>query len=262
MMEEDGGTLIAAPPDTHDNDEAERIFTEALTNLQDAAKSALGKSVPIVALTIPRHFNTSTWRSVFAAATKVAPQIEQPWQLVPLAHAARLAYAMTSCEGLNITGGECDMEEGLHEIMFLDRGSDSLELSVADFTEQITSVEHHLRLTGLSEDESENSMKVREALENLTSRAFVAESPRKNRFESLRAIIISGDASPSAIQALHVEVRRISGLENSIVRSSIDPMFVGAVGAAHQAMLFALNPEELQDTNCPGHAPDFVHDEL
>ena len=59
-----------------------------------------------------------------------------------------------------------------------------------------------------------------------------------------------------------MEVTRIFGLNNSIVRSSIDPIFVGAIGAAHQAMFFALNPEELQDHTCPGHAAEFVHDEL
>ena len=156
MMEDDGGTLISAPPDTHDTDEAERIFTEALTNIQDAAESALGESIPIMALTVPHHFNTSTWRSVLAAATKVAPQIEQPWQLVPWAHAARLAYGLTSCEALDMANSECDMKEDQHEIIFLDRGSDSLELSAADFDEHITDLEHHLRVTGLGEDDAES----------------------------------------------------------------------------------------------------------
>ena len=46
-------------------------------------------------------------------------------------------------------------------------------------------------------------------------------------------------------------------------RDSIDPLYVGAVGTAYQATIFALNPDLLQDDEpCPPLGNEPEHDEL
>ena len=82
-------------------------------------------------------------------------------------------------------------------------------------------------------------------------------------FEFLRAIILSGEASSSDLDQMRDLIRKIlpSKLHGKI-RDSIDPRYIGAIGAAYQASIFARDPKILVDQEFVRASDLPTHEEL
>lgn len=79
--------------------------------------------------------------------------------------------------------------------------------------------------------------------------------------ESLHAIVFSGDAGPRAFSSVKKSIASI--LPGVPIKDSIDPLYVGAVGAAEMAKKQVEDPSLLED-NIKGYVPADPpsHDEL
>ncbi|PGH15968.1 hypothetical protein AJ79_02135 [Helicocarpus griseus UAMH5409] len=206
----------------------------------------------ITFISIPEHFNTSAYDAVVEAGSNENGLI-QSWQIRRFFSVARLAYGLNSCQGFGLTEpGSCDIEEGPHYAMFIDYNRDYMDLLIADMTEFFFVVEGKerlgnlgaQRLDGLSgEAVDEYRDEVRHAIQAFVKRSF--PEPDDSGLAFLRAVVISGEAPRPAFSNVHDAI--INTLPNHKIYDSIDPLFVGAVGAAQWAKLHVLRPELLKD---------------
>ncbi|KAL9036534.1 MAG: hypothetical protein Q9180_004245 [Flavoplaca navasiana] len=68
-----------------------------------------------------------------------------------------------------------------------------------------------------------------------------------NWWDTVRAVVISGDASQSGLQRLRSCVDNALGQHHDKIRDSIDPLYVEAMGAAQRGQHQVLNPRFLDD---------------
>ena len=76
---------------------------------------------------------------------------------------------------------------------------------------------------------------------------------------------MSGEAPSSAMDVVHHAVAgALSGSRRSLIRDQIDPVFVGAIGAAYRARTFVERAELWadDDDHDHDHGPIYGHDEL
>lgn len=86
-----------------------------------------------------------------------------------------------------------------------------------------------------------------------------------DRFEDLHAVVFSGEASFAAMEKIRkIIVEELPDIAKTKSRSSIDPRYVAAAGAAFQARLFGLDPSWLEDPDEGSHQIEVSgsHDEL
>jgi hypothetical protein len=81
------------------------------------------------------------------------------------------------------------------------------------------------------------------------------------KFEALRAIVFGGDAPSQTFEMLRTIVSDVLPGQVGLIRDTIDPLYVGAIGAAEWAKLQVQNPSIL--ANIITVSPeDGRHDEL
>lgn len=257
--------LVPAPPETHDPEQAQSLFTAALRSIRKEASNALHHPVEIATVTRPRHFNDSSKGAVIDAVMQIEPSIKQPWRVIDSVNAARLAYGLDSCAGLGLEENACDMEEGLHLVIFVEYNEKYLELTVAEVAEDTFGVDGQIRLHALGAaaldfrpSKDTHYQRVRDALQ-----AFMADRhltpDHYHKWSSLRAVVISGDAPESAIGDLLRWIPAVLGVHKDKIRNSIDPQYIGAVGAAHRGRHQVLTPGFFDDIDSSNIVP---HDEL
>jgi hypothetical protein len=124
---------------------------------------------------------------------------------------------------------------------------DALELKVADVTEYGAFSEYRARVS-LADDDERNLSKIGNALTKLTqSSTFVDEQVQFDRFHFLRAIAVSGEVLQPSMEELHNALVEAFPDQESKIRDNINPLYVGAVGAAFKARWFTLHPEVFRD---------------
>ncbi len=90
-----------------------------------------------------------------------------------------------------------------------------------------------------------------------------AELPLAWDSEFLRAIVFSGEAPAHAFERVRDIVKELLPGQDHKIRDTIDPMHVGAVGAAEWAKLQVDDPRILKDiTTVTWFGDDEAHDDL
>lgn len=228
-----------------------------------AVSNALGEETLINPLCVPNHFNDTSVRSVFNCVEDVDLPTHQSTQVIRWLNAACLAYGLNSCQAFGLNRKDCDIDDGPHEIVHVDYQLDLLELKAADVTEYCAFLEQHTRLSLI--DDGENILlKNRHALTKFAqSSVLVPTNPDLGHFKYLKAIVVSGETLQlSMAQIRSALVEAFPGQESKI-RDSINPLYVGAVGAAFQARYFTLHLEALKDDeNSVSHGGNSGHSEL
>lgn len=283
-----GDSLVPAPPDTHGPQGAQSIFASAIHHIKAAASTALHQPVEIATVSRPRYLNDSSAEAVINAALEIEPTIKQPWQVIDSINAARLAYRLDTCEGLGLDLGTCDMEDGVHRVLFVEYNIRYLELVVAEVTDQTCGVKGQVRLPKLGAgqvsrlvDEAEwldlldttpitetpitdtNSKQkhykdVQDALQAiLEDHGYISETDKEWNFT--RAIVISGDAPSHAFDDLSDSYSPVFGEHNDKIRHSLNPFYVGAIGAARRGRHQMVTPGFLDDMDAPRYP---IHEEL
>lgn len=271
---QEGDSLVPAPPDTHNEEHARIIFTEALVSLSKAAERNLGdQKVPIGAVSAPQYFNDSSRGAVMLALQSVEPELRQLYQVVVGSHAIRLAYGLDSCEAFGFGGQRCDIEDGTHYVLVVEFEKRYLQLSLLDVASDTVGTLNRTRFNelgeeeGVTQDSGEDEAHYRHIQDEL--RAFMVNSdvgPKQKKEDFLQAVIVSGEASDESIEHLRRLIKELLDDQGkcNILRETVQPAFVSAVGAAYQSMLWVKSPELLDDvldTNIDDFAGE-VHDEL
>ena len=90
-----------------------------------------------------------------------------------------------------------------------------------------------------------------------------------NVLQYLRAVVLSGEASDKAMQEMRSALATALPQYQDKSRVTLDPHWVGAIGAAQRARHIVLNPEFMESAiHCPGCRDDdldwegWVRDEL
>lgn len=220
---------------------------------------------------------------------EVEPSIKQPWQIIDSINAARLAYGLDTYGGLGLNAETCNLEDDLHLIIFIEYNEMFLELSLAGVTEDTCDIKGQIRIDNLgsvalktkpivgtswptrlqvlfsdqplhhlNSSEETYYQKIQVALETfLIDHKVIPEN--HIRWTSIRAIVVSGDATQSAFKNLLGRLPAALGEHQDKVRFSIDPKFVGAVGAGYRGRHQILTPGFLDDNMSSNVVP---HDEL
>jgi hypothetical protein len=271
---QEGDSLVPAPPDTHNEEYARIIFTEALVSLSKAAEGNLGdQKVPIGAVSSPQYFNGSSRGAVMLALQSVEPELRQLHQVVVGSHAIRLAYGLDSCEAFGFGGQRCDIEDGTHYVLVVEFEKRYLQLSLLDVASDTVGTLNRTRFNelgeeeGVTQDSGEDEVHYRHIQDEL--RAFMVNSdvgPKQKKEDFLQAVIVSGEASDESFEHLRRLIKELLDDQGkcNILRETVQPAFVSAVGAAYQSMLWVKSPELLDDvldTNIDDFAGE-VHDEL
>lgn len=254
---QEGDSLVPAPPDTHSEEHARIIFTEALVSLVKAAERNLGdQKVAIGAVSSPQYFNGSSRGALMLALQSVEPELRQLHQVVVGSHAIRLAYGLNSCEAFGFGSQRCDIEDGTHYVLVVEFEKRYLQLSLLDVASDTVGTLNRTRFNELGEEEGvtrdsgEDEAHYKHIQDEL--RAFMVNNdvgPKQKQEDFLQAVIVSGEASDISFEYLRWLVKELLDDQgkNDILMETVQPAFVSAVGAAYQSLLWAKSPELLDD---------------
>lgn len=82
-------------------------------------------------------------------------------------------------------------------------------------------------------------------------------------FDYLRAVVLSSEALGSDMNEMRDLIRQALPSElHDKIRDSVDPGYIGAIGAAYQARIFIREPRILVDSDDGLGWESFVHEEL
>ncbi|KAK2804951.1 hypothetical protein FQN51_001044 [Onygenales sp. PD_10] len=259
----DGNSSIPISQDPSSTYEGEPIFAASLMAIKKEATRTLGESVDIRSISIPEHFNETLYGSVSNAGMKSEGGFIQPWQVRRFPQAARFAYGLNSSEGFGLEPNLCDIDNGPNYVIFVEYNREYLELSIGDVGDFTFNMVNSTRLKNLGVKVLESESHILGGYQNEYQNAiqdFISKHFRKSDaydyFQDPRAIMIGGEAPRKLFANIRDAVEAALPEHKGKIRDTIDPHFVGAVGAAQWAKRQVLQPEILKDI------PGFRHDEL
>ena len=271
---QDGDSLIPAPPDTHDEEDARIIFGEALVSVRKAAERALGdQRATIGAVSPPQYFNESSRYAVMRALQGVEPKGRQSYRVMVGSHAMRLAYRLNTCEGFGFSSQKCDIEDDTHYVLVVEFEKRHLQLSLLGGGFDTVETLNRTRYNDLGQDKggTQGSGEVEAHCRHMQDelRAFMIDNnvgPKQKKQDFLQAVIVSGEASDASFEHLRPRIEELleDQGKSGILRATVRPAFVLAVGAAYQSMVWEKSPELLIEIFDPNlvDVPRDIHDEL
>lgn len=283
------GVWKPAPPDTHGLQKATRIFATALRDVKTAVAASLGHNPRIATISQPRHLNSSSFFAVAGAAAEVEPHF-QAIQIIKFNNAARLGYNLTSCASFGLSAPECDIDNGIHFIINMEYHTSYLEIVMAEVGDLYFRIEAYARYMYLGEGAVDTkrpstwldwipgfqrSLPMNAMLKHYnTIEEKFAEFLKdheyapggQSKLDELRAVIVTGDASPFAFKSLRSAVSAALGHRKIKIVDGIEPLYVGAIGAGQRGRWQLRNPGFVDDF-MSGGVPEGAlsyreHDEL
>ena len=265
---QNGDNLDPAPPDTHSIDSATSIFTETLLAIKKAAANTLGDStVTIGGISYLDFFNDSSAQAVMDAAKAVEPTWRQPYQAMSPFQASRMAYKLNSCDGFGFDPRTChiDDEDG-YLVLLIEYEPRHLQLSLLHALSEGIVVTERARHEDLGADQQVDPGDIHYGLTQRVLPKFMLDhdiGQGQAQAKDLGAVVISGQASTDSFDHLHLPLVRNTmeqeGME-ALIKDSIDPAYVTAVGAAYRAMLWEKQPELLDPMSWETAPPLYGHD--
>ncbi|MDI1492513.1 MAG: hypothetical protein OHK93_003727 [Ramalina farinacea] len=264
----DSGNLVPAPPDTHIMSSATSIFTEALLAIKKAAADTLGDStLTIGGISYLDFFNSSSRQAVMEAAKNVEPTWRQPYQAMNPFQASRMAYKLDSCDGFGFDPRTCHMdEEDGYLVLLIEYEPCHLQFHLLDVLTEGVGVIKSARHRDLGADQHSDPRDMHFEPTQTALRKFMLDNEIGHEqawAQYLGAVVISGQASPESFDRfLRPLVRNTMEQEGreALVKDSIDPAYVPAVGAAYRAMVWEKQPEMLDPMSWETAPPLYGHE--
>jgi hypothetical protein len=251
---------------THNNIAVRAILYDALTTIKTATEKKLGHTVDIGIISQPLYFNATTSTALTDAAKEV--QTGLAGQVTRFTNAARIAYGLNSCKGFGMNASNCDINEGEHAVVVIDYNAEYLELAIGYVREDICSVRGYKRVKDLGEDHKSSSSyldDVQKVLQEFRG-AYFATFDFWDYGAHVRGVLLSGDASKSGMDEMLQSLQQAWPEQyKNRFKDSIDPMYVGAAGAARMAQIQAvrdLGPEAVTEEEKDKDDGTEDHDEL
>ncbi|CZR58727.1 uncharacterized protein PAC_08619 [Phialocephala subalpina] len=169
-------------------------------------------------------------------------------------NSARLAYDLDSYEGLGYSA-DCDIGEMDSLVLVVDYQRAYLEVSLAYATDPINMIEESYRYDGFggqgeSSPTSSELSTLEAKVKEMLAKQMKKNRPLKSNFNDVRAVVFSGEATKDGFEKVkHTLEGALPGLKNRF-RFSLDPFWVGAIGATQRGRHVALNPKSLQPPDC------------
>ena len=245
----------------------QEIFRDALTVIKAVTEKKVGHKVNIGIISQPLYFNLTTSTALTDAAKEV--QTGQAGQLTRFTNAARLAYGLNSCRGFGMNTSTCDIEQGEHSVIVVDYNKEYLEVAIAYVKGEYYSVRGYKRVKELGEDHrpsSSYSEDVQKVFQEFRG-AYFATFDFWDYGAHVRAVVLSGDASKGGMDEMRRSLAQAWPEQyKNRFKDSIDPLYVGAAGAARMGQIEALR--DLGTTQATGYEEEedddneYDHDEL
>ncbi|KAE8452093.1 hypothetical protein EG329_002259 [Mollisiaceae sp. DMI_Dod_QoI] len=207
------------------------MFIRIIKDIQSATESVLNHSTEYRSLTAPAHFvkQPSMGTLMLAAYNSHFFASDQSYQVIPLPNAARLAYDLDTCKGLEQPQG-CDVDD-----------EDYFAL-VFEYSQ------YYLHLT---DPNSKTFLDLAIAIQNFMDEmiAYLLESNIETPESKVHGIILAGEASIQGMDELKPVIEKALPRYKNRFLFDIDPGLVGVIGAAHRARQYVtehgiLNPRE------------------
>ncbi|KAJ5081650.1 hypothetical protein NUU61_009914 [Penicillium alfredii] len=257
---EDGPDLTPAPKEYLGYDEPEQaMFSDYLRQVTDHATRSLGYSIEITAAGVPSGLDGIATRHLYHALINTdASALQYGWQRLQFLDTARLAYHLDTCQSLGLASS-CNINHKSHTIFYVDYNAHYLDLWMADVTEMtLNEFVHHRAPHHKKVGDSGFGLADETMIQAI--RKFVSEQLAPEEAQ-VRAVIVSGDTS--SLDSIRDAVKdALPARLKSLLRDHIDPMFLGAFGAAHRARKYVHEPELLDDSHDHDHFRHLPHDEL
>ena len=242
----EGESLTLAPPESHDSIKTKEIFLEALSGIKSAAETALGFEIGIGVISGPQQFNGTSGSCVMDAAMEIDTTFKRPEQNRPFVSTASLVYGINSCVDMDFGNWSEYDDEDRQITMLIDYNTDYIDIAVADVSPWGVSRRWWRSLSLLERDEIHDSTAgkyegFKQALEEFVA-GYLPTTPFFDYRAHFYAIILSGEASPKAMSEIREAIASALPSLQDKLQDSIEPLYVGAVGAACWARQQVLHP--------------------
>ncbi|EFE45025.1 hypothetical protein TRV_00187 [Trichophyton verrucosum HKI 0517] len=228
---------------------------EGVIVTKEEVLNILGEPRNITAISVPQYFNDSSMGMIFSAASDIENSIRY-WQVKKQFYLGRFAYGLSSCEGFGLDPKNCNVEDDLPPIIFVDYNEEYLQIMLAEVGEFTFGDLYSVRLPSLGAKRlldnnlDEYRLELQSAIQDFKDRVSVVY------IDSVGEIVMSGEAPKPAFEIIRDAIAAVLPHHVGMIRDSIDPLFTDAVGAAEFAKILVLDPEDSHVDVCN------LHDEL
>ena len=232
-----------------------------------AADTLSDSTLTIGGISYLDFFNSSSRQAVMEAAKAVEPTWRQPYQAMNPFQASRMAYKLNSCDGFAIDPKTCHIDEGDgYLVLLISYEPRHLQFHLLDVSIEGVEITKHASYGELGADQQIDPRDKRYELTQRALRKFILDNnigQGQAWAQYLGAVIISGQASTDSFDRfLRPLVRNTLEQEGmkALIKDSIDPAYVTAVGAAYRAMLWEKQPELLDPMSWETAPPLYGHE--
>ncbi len=246
------------PPESQ-AEELSALFTHEIDAIKSDASRVLGSiTVDVKAISVPYHWNSTVQQAIFSA-TRVAN--------VPLAGIHLLLRHPQALEKAYHL--ESSIAEDDYLSLVVDYNRSYLHLLICETVKDggYALVEGQVQLPHLGEDAvskgepGQHYERISKALERfiyLTTAKDPSSSTGGLPYHNVKAVVLGGEASSEAMRRMHDVLQQIfADLGKGVLFDSLDPLYLGSMGAARAAKSQVENPKTTRDfISMPDYIPD------
>ncbi|PQE17896.1 vitamin H transporter protein [Rutstroemia sp. NJR-2017a BBW] len=246
------GTGYTRGPREYEDSQVDELLTKTFLSIKEATETKLNQQAEIVSIAYPLCISDQGYIvNLIDAAREVLPGIEDITQFQKYLHSIRQAYKLNTAEALGYPAGT-KINHQSSMLLYIDYQDSLLDVTATDIGQDITSPAQlenfKLRLRKLIDEEL----------------APPANARYSAQLEDFRYVIFSGTAPQSEFKKLHeLVIEAVPEFSDRFIKDSIDPEWVGAVGAARGARQYQVEgPYDWSNLECGVYDDEVKHDEL
>ncbi|PQE30190.1 vitamin H transporter protein [Rutstroemia sp. NJR-2017a WRK4] len=251
--------------------EANELLIKTFLSIKEATEIKLNQQAEIVSIAYPFCISDQGYIvNLIDAAREVLPGIEDITQFWKYLHSIRQAYKLKNAEALEYPAGtNTNIQDsmGLH----IDYQHGLLDVTATDIVQDFTYSSSSFQIVDFGNGKQAASSAQLETFKLRLRKLIDGElAPPANaghlpaQLEDFRYIIFSGTAPQSEFQKLRESIiEAIPEFSDRFIKDSIDPEWVGAVGAARRARQYQVEgPYDWSNLGYVIHDDEAKHDEL
>lgn len=247
------------PPDSQ-AEELTALFAHEIDAIKSDASRVLGSTaVDVKAISVPYHWNSTAREAIFSAATVANVPLAGIHLLLRHPRALDKAYPLES----SIAADD-------YLSIVVDYNRSYLHLLICETVKDggYALVEGQVQLPHLGEDAiskgeepGQHYERISEAVERFLS-LTTAKEPSSSTgglpYHDVKAVVLSGEASSEAMRRMHdVLLPIFADLGKGVLFDSLDPLYLGSMGAARAAKSQVDDPKTTRDfMSMPDYIPD------
>ncbi|PQE05075.1 vitamin H transporter protein [Rutstroemia sp. NJR-2017a BVV2] len=251
-------------PREYKDSQVNELLAKTFLSIKEATETKLNQQVEILSITYPFCISDQGYRSnLFEAATEVLPGMKDITQFWMYFHSIRQAYKLNTAEALGYPAGtNIDHQDSM--LLHIDYQDSLLDVAATDILGDFTGVTSSFQIFDFGNGKQAASPAQLETFKLRLRKLIDGElAPPTNaghlpaQLEDFRYVIFSGTAPQSEFQKLRESIiEAVPEFSDRFIKDSIDPEWVGAVGAARRAKVYQVEGPPSWD-----HWEYVIHDE-